>query len=81
MTKIATIDWFEGWGSFVFSESTVIFCHFFPLCELSHFSTSMYRQWELCKRNSSYNFIQIFLKLCTHFLHGLKMCMWFGYSP
>ena len=23
----------------------------------------------------------IFLKLCTCFLHGLKMCMWFGYNP
>ena len=27
----------------------VIFCHFFPLCELSHFSTSMYRQWVPCE--------------------------------
>ena len=53
----------------------------FPLCELSHFSTSMYRQWVPCERNSSYNFIPIFLKLCTCFLHGPKMCMWFGYNP
>ena len=41
----------------------------------------MYRQWVLCERNSSYNFIPIFLKLCTCFLHGLKTCMWFGYNP
>ena len=41
----------------------------------------MYRQWVPCERNSSYNFIPIFLKLCTCFLHGLKMCMWFGYNP
>ena len=41
----------------------------------------MYRQWIPCERNSSYNFIPIFLKLCTCFLHGLKMCMWFGYNP
>ena len=41
----------------------------------------MYRQWVPCEHNSSYNFIPIFLKLCTCFLHGLKMCMWFGYNP
>ena len=41
----------------------------------------MYRQWVPCERNSSYNFIPIFLKLCTCFRHGLKMCMWFGYNP
>ena len=41
----------------------------------------MYRQWVPCERNSSYNFIPIFLKLCTYFLHVLKMCMWFGYNP
>ena len=43
--------------------------------------TSMYRQWVPRERNSSYNFIPILLKLCTCFLHGLKMCMWFGYNP
>ena len=53
----------------------------FSLCELSHFSTSMYRQWVPCEHNSSYNFIPIFLKLGTCFLYGLKMCMWFGYKP
>ena len=41
----------------------------------------MNRQWVPCERNSSYNFIPIFLKLCTCFLHGLKMCMWFGCNP
>ena len=57
----------------------------FPLCELCHFLTSdsmkVYRQWVPCKRNSSYNFIPIFLKLCTCFRHGLEMCIWFGYNP
>ena len=57
------------------------FLSLFPLRELSHFSTSAYRQWVPCERNSSYNFIPIFLKLCTCFWHGLKMCMWFGYNP
>ena len=41
----------------------------------------MYRQSVPCERNSSYNFIPIFLKLCTWLLHGLKICMWFGYNP
>ena len=57
------------------------FLSLFPLCEFSHFSTSMYRQWVPCERNSSYNFIPIFLKLCTCFLHGRKICMWFGCNP
>ena len=57
------------------------FFSLFPLCELSHFSTSMYRRWVPCERNSSYNFVPIFLKFCTYFLHGMKMCVWFGYNP
>ena len=40
----------------------------------------MYRQWVPCECNSSYNFIPIFLKLCTCFCHGLEMCIWFGYN-
>ena len=59
----------------------IFFYHFFHFVNLSHFSTSMYRQWVPCERNSSYNFIPIFLKLCTCFLHGVKMCIWFGYNP
>ena len=47
----------------------------FPLCELCHFLTSdsmkMLWQWVPCERNSSYNFILIFLKLCTCFRHEL----------
>ena len=38
-------------------------------------------QWVSCERNSSYNFIPIFMKLCTCFRHGLEMCIWFGYNP
>ena len=41
----------------------------------------MFTQWVPCERNASYNFMLIFLKLCTCFLHGLKICMWFGYNP
>ena len=63
----------------------VNFCHFFHFVNFCHFLTSdsikVYRQWVPCECNSSYNFILIFLKLCTCFLHGLEMCMWFGYNP
>ena len=52
------------------------FCHF-----LTSYSMKVYRQWVPCERNSSYNFIPIFLKLCTCFCHGLEMCMGFGYNP
>ena len=54
---------------------------FFPHCELGHFSPSIYRQWVPREYNSSYNFIPIFLKLCTCFLHSLKMCICFSYNP
>ena len=59
----------------------VIFCYFFHFVNLVIFWPQMNRQWVPCERNSSYNFIPIFLKLCTCFLHGQKMCMWFGYNP
>ena len=72
---------FVVWGCACGLDINNYFLSLFPLCELSHFSTSMYRQWVACERNSSYNFIPILLKLCTWFLHGLKMCMWFGYNP
>ena len=54
---------------------------FVTFSSLWTFSTSMYRQWVPCECNSSYSFMPIFLKLCTCFLHGLKICMWFGYNP
>ena len=41
----------------------------------------VYRQWVPCKCNSIYNFILIFMQLCTSFFHGLKMCLWFGFNP
>ena len=63
----------------------VYFCYLFPLCELCHLLTSdsmkMLWQWVPCERNSSYNFILIFLKLCTCFRHGLEICIRFGYNP
>ena len=32
-------------------------------------------------RNSSYSIMPILLKFHRCFVHGLKMCMWFGYNP
>ena len=59
------------------------FCHFFHFVNFVIFWPQIL--WKgrdvPCERNSSYNFIPIFLKLCTCFLHGLKMCMWYGYNP
>ena len=60
---------------------SIIFFYFFPHCELNHFSPSIYRQWLPREHNSSYNFILIFLQLCTCFLLSLKMCMCFSYNP
>ena len=57
----------------------------FPLCEFCHFLTSdsmkMYRHWLPCECNSLYNFIPIFIQLCTPLFHSLKMCKWFGFNP
>ena len=43
----------------------------FQLCEVCHFLTSdsmkVYRQWSPCKCNSLYNFMPIFMQLCTSF--------------
>ena len=57
-----------------------LFLSLFPHCELSHFITSIYRLWVPLERNSSYSFILTVLKLCMCFLHGMRMCMWFGYN-
>ena len=54
---------------------------FFSHCELRHFSPSICRHWVPREHNSSYNFILIFLELCTCFLHSLKMYMCFSYNP
>ena len=58
-----------------------LFFHFFPHCELSRFPPSIYRQWVPPEHNFSYNFILIFLELCTGFIHSLKMCICFSYNP
>ena len=44
-------------------------------------SVRLHLPWVSCERNSSYNFVPIFLKLRRCFLHGMKMCMWFGFYP
>ena len=43
-------------------------------------SVRQHLPWVSCERNSSYSFLLIFLKLCRCFLHGVRMCMWFGYN-
>ena len=62
----------------------LVFSHFFCFVNLSLFLTwnaiKLYRQWVPCRCNPSYSFPLIVLKLCRCFLHGMKMCIWFGYN-
>ena len=47
------------------------FCHFFDFVNFVVFFTSdsmkVYRQWLPCKRNYLYNFMPVFMQLCTSF--------------
>ena len=54
-------------------------CYFFHV--VNFFASIVYIEWVYCVRNSSYRFQLTFLKLCRHFLHGLKICIWFGHKP
>ena len=55
---------FMVWGGACGSDVIVrSFFFFFPHCELSHFSPSIYRQKISHEHSSSYNFILIFLEL------------------
>ena len=55
------------------------FVTFFYFVNFVIFLPRMYRQWVPCDCNYSYNFIPVFLKLCTCFLQGLQMFMWFEF--
>ena len=48
----------------------------FPLCELSHFSTSVYRQWVPRDRNSSYNVIRGVIDKFVCFFHRIIIYGW-----
>ena len=57
-------------------------CFHFELGHISVLNTAkVYRYLVPCVPNSLDNFMPIFLKLYRWFCHGLKMCMWFGYTP
>ena len=72
--------WRYAYGLDIILE--LIFITFSTLWTLSFSDLRFYEsQWVLCERNSSYNFIPIFMKLCRCFCHGLEMCTWFGYNP
>ena len=62
----------------------IYFCYFFHFANFVIFWPQIL--WKCCDSGylvsaTSYNFLLIFLKLCTCFRHGLEMCMWFGYNP
>ena len=71
-------SWYEDVHMIWMSLLDYCFSSLFPHYELSHFSPSIYRQGVPREHNSSYNFIQIFLELCTCSLHSLKMCTCFS---
>ena len=49
------------------------------VCPSIRLSFRQHLPWVTCERNS-FSFVPIILKLCICFLHGMKMCMWFGYD-
>ena len=50
------------------------------VCPSVCLSIRQHLPWVSCECNSSYSFLLIFLKLCRCFLHGVRMCMGFGYN-
>ena len=77
-----TLHVFSSWNEDVHVIWIIVrhFSSLFPYCELYViFHPLYYRQWVSREHNTSYNFIPIFLKLCTCFLHSLKMCMFLIY--
>ena len=67
----------------VFSMEMYVCFGYNPWINFSHvfhfvnfvISMKVYRQWVPCECNFSYNFIPIYMQLCTSFIHGLMMCM------
>ena len=74
------LDWISHlgvtcpWGQFKFSIDLL-----WNLQVQLTFQMKLY--WVSCGRYSSYSFPPIVLKLFRSLLHGMKMCMWFGYNP
>ena len=66
--------WFEYTKKLL--EHFVTFSTFWTL---SFFTLNIYSHVD-SERNSSYSFVLIVLKLCMCFLHGRRICMWFGYK-
>ena len=64
------------WGRFKFSIDLHVLWNF-----QVQLTFQMKKYWVHCGCNSSYSFPQIVLKLFRCFLHGMKMCMCFGYNP
>ena len=51
-----------------------------PICELSHFFTSIYRQWvPLVSATPLIVLYWLFCNFACVFFHGMRTCMWFGY--
>ena len=82
-TSLGFWSWSEDM-QLVWISSSDYFCLFFLQVELSHFSGNIYNKVNgrgiPCWHNS-YSFISILSKLHWCYVHGLKICMWFGYNP
>ena len=59
----------------------IIFYHFFHFVNLIIFRPRCIDSGYLVSATPHTILYQSFLKLCTCLLHGLKMCIWFGYNP
>ena len=55
-------------------------CHIFLLCELCRFLTSDVQTVGTLWSQLHIQFYTSLFELCTWFLQGLQMCVWFGYS-
>ena len=58
----------------------IIFCHFFHKLNLALFTGRVNGFKVFCVGNSTYSFMPIHLKLYRCVVHGLKMCILFGYN-
>ena len=59
----------------------IIFCHLFHFVNLVIFSPQCIDSGYLVSATPHTILYRSFWNFCTCFLHGLKMCMWFGYNP
>ena len=76
--QVLTLQTFSAWSEdvhVVWTSCSLFFLHFLTRVNLVHFASIIYIEWVSSVCNSFYRFGPICLKLCWHFLQGLRMCM------